>query len=634
MAAPVTDRSKRTRTPRARKATTAAAAVAPTVTVAATPNSMVASAKVLGAAKRGALPKPASWQEEAWGYYDAIGEVRFACSWYGNALSRVRLGLARRGQAGEEPVLLDPDDPRNQYVEDLAGGETGQSQLLASFAPHLVVPGLCYLVGVDADDGESTSWKVLSFDELKVKDGVYQWLAGPKAWEPLPENSLPVQVWRPHARYHFQPDSPLRPLLPILRKLSLLMAHDEASGTSRLAGNGILAIPAEATFPISDANKDAADPFLAELMDAMLTPIGDRSAASAVVPLLMRVPGEHLEKIVHLKFWTPFDEVVEEKMTAAITRFANGMDMPAEVLLGMGDANHWTAWQIEEGAVKLHVVPMLETITQALTIGWWRPMTDALAAEGEPVDEAEDLIVWYDLAGLVVRPDRSGDAKDLYNMDAIGLKALLRECGFSEDDLPTDEESLRKVILNIVAGAPNLAPILLPAIGIDLQVPDDAAALPTDGTPVGEAAAAAAPEAATTGPPARPAPADAPTGPDAETDAVTAGAAEAGLLAACDALVWRALERAGNRLSNPARAAGQDLSGTAAELRHTVADATCLTDLDRLLEGAWDRVPDVCARYGVDAEPVRDVLDRYTRALMAAQAVHTYDGLSAVLVAD
>ena len=591
-------------------------------------NSFVASARILSEARRGAIPKPASWQDEAWGYYDSVGEVRFAASWYGNALSRVRLGLAERGQAGAVPTLLPPDDPRNRYLDQLAGGSTGQAQLLADFAPHLVVPGLCYLVGVE-EDGTDV-WRVLSYDELAVKDDTFQWQTGPKSWDPLPPNSLPVQVWRAHPRYHYLPDSPIRPLLPILRELSLLSAHVDATATSRLAGAGVFAIPAEATFPISPDNADADDPFLAEFMDAMLTPIADREAASAVVPLLMRVPGEHLDKLQHITFDTPFDERSLALREEAIRRYANGMDMPAEVLLGMGDSNHWTAWQIEEGAVKLHVVPMVETIVHALTIGWWRPLCQTLAASGDPVAGAEDLVVWYDLAGLVVRPDRSGDAKDLYGMDAIGLGALLRECGFDPEDAPTDEETRRKVVLQIIQGAPTLAPVLLPVIGVSLDVPADAQPLPDpNGTPTAPQALPAE-AGGTQGPPARPDQAGVPTGaPSGGTGAVTASLApnDAALLAAGDLLVRRALEHAGNRLRNAARSADVDLNGIPAHERHLHVDATCLADLDRLLASAWDGLPDICARYDADADAVEDLLDTYTRAILAARVPHTWDRL-------
>jgi hypothetical protein len=32
----------------------------------------------------------------------------------------------------------------------------------------------------------------------------------------------------------------------------------------------------------------------------------------------------------------------------AVERLAIGLDMPPEVLLGLGDSNHWSAWQVDE----------------------------------------------------------------------------------------------------------------------------------------------------------------------------------------------------------------------------------------------------------------------------------------------
>lgn len=600
-----------------RKTVTAAAAPVdppPIVGRAASPNTITASARVLPAPSRRSLSEPADWQAEAWGYYDTVGEARFASSWFANALSRVRLSLAYRGQAGSEPVLLDEDDPRNDEIERLAGGETGQSQLLASFAPHLIGPGICYLVGLE-DPMRGEHWQVFSREEIRVRSGAYQVLTGPDRWTPLPGDALPVEVWRPHPRRHFEPDSPMRPLLPVLRELSLLTQHVEASATSRLAGAGILVIPSEATFPVSDKNKDSAFPLLEELMDAMITPIGDRAAASAVVPFLVQLPGEYAGFVNHIEFSTGFDERTEALRNEAIRRFASGMDMPAEVLLGLGDSNHWTAWQIEESAVKLHVVPMLETICQALTIGWWRPMVEAGRMTGQEVADGDELIVWYDLAGLVVRPDRSADAMNLYDRDELGGDGLREALGYGDDDKPKLEDVVRMKLVRALEANPTLAPMILPALGVDLELgPMPAPAVVTEPAVGPDEPDTAVPA---TGPP--PAPEEAPAGPDAA------------LLAAADVLVWRALERAGNRLRNRGRSQGLDLDQIPPTEIHLAVDPSCLADLEHLLDGAWDPVAGIASRHGLDPEHLTLALDRYTRAVLAAQIQHTYDGLAASL---
>lgn len=588
------------------------------------PNSLLASARLLNA-RKGAIAKPTEWSEEAWGYYDTTPELRFACSWYGNALSRCRLVLAKRGGPGEDPTPLDANDPRLALLDDL-GTADAQGELLSSFAPHLIVPGIGYMVGMDEargpDQDPVRTWQVLSSSEIRVKGDTFQVENEDGAWVDLPADSMVCKVWRRHARKN-KPDSPVRALLTVLRELSLLTAHVEAAATSRLAGAGILLISNEVQFPVSEANKDAEDPFMAELTDAMLTPIADRSAASAVVPYPVRVPPDSVDKIKHLTFATPFDEQAITLREEARQRFAAGMDMPAEVLLGLGDSNHWTAWQIEESAIKLHIVPMLETIVAGLTVGWLHPTGLAEAStNGWTPESIEELVVWFTVDGLTVRPDRSQDAKDLYGMDAINLDALLRECGFGEGDKVTPEDTKRKLLIAVVQAAPTLFPIIAPLLDIQVTIPAGVEAL-DPGTGADPMAPATVPADA---------PADGVPGTqDVTPEESLAASASGELIAACDGLVARALEVAGNRLGNLARSGGVDLAAFPPDEAHLHVEPTCLADLDRLLAGAWRRVPLIAERHGVDPEGLTDALSTYTRALLVTATPHTADRLSDAL---
>jgi NAD(P)-dependent dehydrogenase (short-subunit alcohol dehydrogenase family) len=109
----------------------------------------------------------------------------------------------------------------------------------------------------------------------------------------------------------------------------------------------------------------------------------------------------------------------------------------------------------------------------------------------------------------------------------------------------------------------------------------------------------------------------------------------AALLAACDQVVVRALERADSRLRN---AVGRkDHSHEAAQCddlppRRCVADVSAYASFDTLLEGAWAQVPIVANRYGIDADALRSVLDAYCRSLLAANLEHDFDRLTSVLL--
>jgi hypothetical protein len=613
--------------------------------------SLVASAELLKPL-RANVARAENWMEEAWERWDDTPELRSAGGWYGNALSRARLVLATRGAPGDDPTPLPDDHPAQQLLRQL-GSQEGQSQLLAEFAPHLLVPGIGYLVGQEqivnpdgtlspvsdpgaptsptadaltpqAEPQTRTSWMVLSFDELRVQpgaDGADRWeiKGDDNKWGPLPPGTLPVKVWRRHARHRRKADSQVRALLGVLRELLFLSSHVEATATSRLAGAGILAIPTEATMPVSRAAAATEDPFLAELMDTMLTPIEDRSAPSAVVPILLRVPGEFLEKVQHIKFDRTFDEIAVTLREEARRRFAAGMDMPPEVLIGLGDVNHWTAWQIDESALKLHLIPMLQAICEGLTIGWLHPALAAAREAGGGSDAGVDgeIICWFDVSNLQVRPDRSGDAKELYQMAAIGLDALLRETGFDEADRPDPEAVLEQRLWGLLQNAPSLAPLLLPLLGVDLPA---GAAAEAVGQGPGPGVAPVVEESAPGNEPP-----DTQDNPPPAPDAIAAAA----VLAAADAFVTRALERVGGRLTNARRTTLPAVAATAPpETLHTHIQVSA-DQLDRLLAGAWRMVPDVAARYGVNSEALTATLDTYTRGRLVAGIPHSFDELAA-----
>jgi hypothetical protein len=123
------------------------------------------------------------------------------------------------------------------------------------------------------------------------------------------------------------------------------------------------------------------------------------------------------------------------------------------------------------------------------------------------------------------------------------------------------------------------------------------------------------------------------TEPDLDVRAIPAReAAEArsrnapeGLSAACDALVYRALERAGNRLRN-----AHPKTDTTA-MQATDVYKTLAGDPDKLLAGAWECAADVLGPYTTDVLSVVDTLDFYVRGLLSSHRPHSVVVLGSLL---
>lgn len=442
------------------------------------------------------------WQDELWGYFDTVGELRFAVRWLANAVSRCTLFIGQYTEEGAEPTPLDErvaDSLPCQILEDLYYGQIGQAEMLRRLALHLSIPGESFLVGLDPDPEQgidAPSWYVCSADEIRVQ-GQTTSLTLPETGATVqlkPESSTIIRLWQPHPRYAWRPDSAVRATIPVLRELKGLSDHIGATIDSRLAGAGIFVVPqgVEVARPSGqdpsqvqeDGNPE--DSFVQALTDAMLIPISDRDDASAVVPIVIKVPDEAASKFEHIRFDTPFSEAVANLRKDALDRFAGGADLPREVVTGTGAANHWGAWQLEESSIKLYVEPMLGAICDALTRQYLWP---ALRTHG--IEAPEQWVIWYNTAELTQRPNRSAEATTLYDKGLISASATLRENGFSIQDAPDAEERRLWLMERLLLGqrSPEDAAALLTAAENSVEdayqrtVPATVAAITTPSSP-------------------------------------------------------------------------------------------------------------------------------------------------------
>ncbi len=599
------------------------------------PNSMVASAMLMtGSGKAGPKIRTEDWMKAAWDFYDEVGELRAGITWKANALSRVNLVAAIPPEAqGDEPTPIDVNEQPGyaravELVEQIAGGVAGQGQLLAAMCRLLEVAGVAYVLAPsDPQTDQFGVWRALSADEVQNLGGGYQVRdAETGEWVDLAETDLLIKCWQPHPRYSWQPDSPVRGVLSTLGEIKMLSQRIMADARSRLAGNGLLVIPEEAVFPpgqgVNGEGDGDTDEFIETLIQVTTIPISDQSSPAATTPLVVRMPGDFIAGVQHIKFYSDFSAGIEELRQSAVRRLALGLDMPPDVLLGLADMNHWNGWLSAEQAITMHIEPRAELIVHALTVGFLRP---ALKAEGI---DPNSVIVWYDTSDLSTRPDLTAAANAAHERRVIGDEAWLGYIGLDAADLLDwqSDEYRRRVLLDVARGAPTLAPAMLAAAGILEPEIADAA----DEALTGTEDPASAPESDATREPAMQGP------PERDDDAQRDdGVAAAALLAAADGIVDRAMERAGQRLR---AALGKGKPGGAEAIAcpdptvlHCEVDATTVTSIDHLLAGAWSRVPAIADRYGIGADSLRSCLDSYCRALLAAGHAHDLDRLSMAL---
>lgn len=410
--------------------------------------------------KRGAGSKPRTslpWQERALAYYDMIGELHFASQFYARPLSRLKLGVAYRNpEDGElEEITSGPAVDLLERVQDPGGGRT---VMLSTYGQLMFVTGESYMLNtIDADTGVER-WEIVSTDELRfdAQAGTYTRRRIPggrgedlKAaeddeFEPVDDEAIVYRLWKRHPRYSGWADAPMRAILDVAEELVMLTLAVRARARSRLAQSGILYVPNElspqSVNTIGDEDAES-DPFLDDLTTHFVTPIEDEGTAAAVVPFIVRGParlgdGPAKDAFFHIQTHEIEETYPEAQLRKeAVERIALGLDMPPEALLGMTDANHWTAWQVQDEIWQSHLAPIAQQFCDDLTSIFLRP-----AAASEGVDRWEDLVVTYDAAEILTNPDRGKDAAILYDKRAIGKKALRDAMGFEDSDAPTPEE--------------------------------------------------------------------------------------------------------------------------------------------------------------------------------------------------
>lgn len=395
------------------------------------------------------------WQQRALAYYDIVGECWNSAQFYSRSLKQVRLFVAERGEDGELEETEDPEAlDQLARIQDPGGG--GYTRLLDAYGRLWFLCGEGYYL-ITNPDGEDESWEFVSSDELRLNGaGEYTRFAAPSlpaqmlrdvpdaAYQPIGDEALVFRVWRPHPRYSALADSPVRAVLDLLEELVLLTLAVRARAKSRLAANGILVIPDELspTPPGTIGDEDPlADPFLEDIIEQIVTPIENPGTAAAVAPAMIRGASEYIEKIKLIQISNPLETYPEQGLrTEAVRRYAIGIEMPAEILTGTADVNHWGAWLIDEQGAKQYIFPVCQTLVDDLTSVFLRP---TMRATGRA--DWDRFVFGFDASAVVAHPDRTKDAKDLHGMLVISDEALREAANFNDGDAPDEAEYDRRV---------------------------------------------------------------------------------------------------------------------------------------------------------------------------------------------
>lgn len=579
--------------------------------------SLVASAMPLsgpdGKAAWQASSGDAGWQAQAWYYYDAIGELRFAFNWLANAISRASLYAAEidpnTGKISTDPT----NDARAQAAaQAVLGGADDRPQLQSTMALQWQVSGETFVLilsqQTDPVTGDSIPdrWLCLSRRSMRERAGTWSYkdpLTG--VWSKLNERDRVMRVWSPHPDEQTHADSAMRAALPILQEVEKSSQNIIARLDSRLASNGLYLIPQEIDFSSAESEQSSSQAFRQLLLDAMTVSMANPGTAEAQAPIVADVPGEFLAMMAdgHVDFATAMDASITELRRDALNRTGATLDMPREMAMGeLAQANHWSGWLIEESTYKIHVEPFLLKFGMALTKTWYRP---ALAAMGE--SNPDRFVLAWDITEVVARPDDKEDVKYLLENNLVTPDWARSKFGVPDDAIPSEDEERK-----------NLARVLAQAAPSILENESVAAALGFEPTvqPSAAPAVGAAPEAE-----------EQPSGPRAlpqtrDTDP------DAALVAAAELVALDALGRAGGRLLT--REYRDRFSHVDKWALHTVIPRAP-DKVDELMAGSFQHVSLLASGTSMPIVSLDGALREYVKGRLLARQPHNREVLRQTL---
>ncbi len=376
------------------------------------------------------------WQAKVLKYSEIIPEMMTGYLFVHNTMDMVTFEIQRFDRFENEWVT--DETPEIQGVNRRVNHafKAGRAAALMSLVEE------CYLLVQRS--GSGFNFETLSPTEIKSKADTVEkrvLVDGEQAkWVPIGNDTTIIRIYTPDPSDRDRASGPHKPLLGLLETMALELSRDQADAISVLAGNGILYVPTE-VLPDEVDTLDASDTpgsrkgFENALEDAMIATIADRQRGEAIVPITLYGPAEFADSIRHI-LPTRAETAGEsqQKMDSYIERYARSIDLPAQVILGIGDSNHWSDWKVDENTWAYHLRPRAERIADALYAGLVKQVLINLDRDPEQYRLVPDA------ARAIAKADLSVNAIAAYKLGALKPETLIETIGFDASDMRADAE--------------------------------------------------------------------------------------------------------------------------------------------------------------------------------------------------
>ena len=344
---------------------------------------------------------------EAWQIWRCVGEIHYVTTQQARLASRL-----------EWTITVDDREMDHDEAEEILKTAYGNDlrDLVRRMDLHRQVAGAFFLIRYR----ESRKWDVVT------------WPAGYNVREKLERSDIVVEITQEDPADPKLTDSPVLAAIPVARELVLSRQQARVAARNRTAQLNTVLYPREGAGPDADA-------FERKLTRVMTEPLSDEMSAASVVPNLIGFQGDKIDLWRTIDLTGAIDEKLHERVDRLIQQLAVILDIPREVMTGMGEINHWGSWAVSEDNWLGHIEPGAILIGSALALGLAR------AADIDP----ELVKITPDPAPLLKRRPALTDVLAAYELGLVSDEWTRRQLGADDEDAPEPDEEPAENVGNV-----------------------------------------------------------------------------------------------------------------------------------------------------------------------------------------
>lgn len=336
---------------------------------------------------------------EAWQIWRTVGEIHYVTTQQARLASRLDWQI----KVGGDEIDF---DQAAQVLTEAFGPDLRDH--VRTMMLHIQVAGAFFFIR----DRETQQWDVVT------------WPAGYKVRQQLDRADIIVEITQDDPADPKLTDSPVLAARQVARELLLTRQQARVAARNRTAQLNTVLYPREGAGPDPDA-------FERKFTRVMTEPLLDEMSASSVVPNLIGFQGEKIKDWRTIDLAGPIDERLHERVEQLIRQLAVILDIPPEIMTGLGDSSHWNAWEISEDNWLGHVEPMAKLIGQALSTG---------VARAADFDDPNVIEIEPDPAPLLKRRPSLPDVMGAFDRKLVSAEWTRRQLGAGEEDAPPPAE--------------------------------------------------------------------------------------------------------------------------------------------------------------------------------------------------